>query len=151
MKMPAQFIVLGSLLIALGCSPILVSEKGVAITEKQADVFLGPNWNQTYFKTLPPQTRLQLLGMVRDWYKVRLPDGAIAWIHKSFVKIFPNVNTYALRKSRLRDGPGYNAGIIRIIPEGTQLTHLGEYGEWYRVALQDGTVGWILSSLVASR
>lgn len=133
------------------CSPIMLSEKGVAITTKEADVFLGPNWDQKYYMTLAPDTPLTLLGMVRDWYQIRLPDGSIAWVHKSNVKLIPWGNMFTLKKSRIRKGPGLNTEIIKVVPEGTSLTHLGEYGEWYHVALKDGTTGWIYKSLAARK
>jgi len=151
MKKKNFCILLGCIWLACACAPIMMSEKGVVITIKNADVFLGPNWDQKYYTTVEPNTHLTLLGMERDWYKVRLPDGSIAWTHKSNVKIIPWGNMFAMKRSRIRKGPGFNTEIITVVPEGTQLTHLGEHGDWYYVALNDGTVGWIHRTLAARK
>lgn len=48
----------------------------------------------------------------------------------------------------LRQGPGTNHKSITTLKKGTQLKVLGGQGDWRKVALSDGRVGWIHSDLL---
>ena len=43
----------------------------------------------------------------------------------------------------LRQGPGMDSKIIRVLKKGTKLTVLQEKAGWLRVQLEDGTEGWV--------
>lgn len=49
---------------------------------------------------------------------------------------------------RLRQGPGTNHKAITTLKKGTQLKVLGSQGDWRKVALSDGRVGWIRSDML---
>ncbi len=48
-----------------------------------------------------------------------------------------------VRRSNVRKGPGANYKAIRVMSEGDALTAVGSKGNWYKVVLEDGQVGWI--------
>ncbi len=43
----------------------------------------------------------------------------------------------------LRQGPGMDSKIIRVLKKGTKLTVLQEKAGWLRIQLEDGTEGWV--------
>lgn len=43
----------------------------------------------------------------------------------------------------LRQGPGMDSKIIKVLKKGTKLTVLQEKAGWLRVQLEDGTEGWV--------
>ncbi len=43
----------------------------------------------------------------------------------------------------LRQGPGMDSKIIRVLKKGTKLTVLQEKAGWLRVHLENGTEGWV--------
>ncbi len=48
-----------------------------------------------------------------------------------------------VRRSNVRNGPGANYKAIRVMAQGDALTAIGSKGNWYKVKLEDGKVGWI--------
>ena len=54
------------------------------------------------------------------------------------------------RRANVRRGPGTNYGIINSLAPGSGVQILGsnEDDDWYRVALDDGAVGWISQTLL---
>ncbi|HHX51451.1 MAG TPA: SH3 domain-containing protein, partial [Clostridia bacterium] len=48
----------------------------------------------------------------------------------------------------IRSSPNLEAKVVAKVAKGEELDVLGEEGEWYRVKLNKGTVGWIAGSLV---
>ncbi len=43
----------------------------------------------------------------------------------------------------LRQGPGMDSKIIRVLKKGTKLTVLQEKAGWLRIQLEDGAEGWV--------
>ncbi len=52
-------------------------------------------------------------------------------------------------RARLRRGPGTGFEIVAELPAATALRPLGASAEWYRVALPDGTLGFVAARLTA--
>lgn len=45
--------------------------------------------------------------------------------------------------ANVRAGPGTTFTIVGVVDAGDQIDLLGRTGEWYRVSLPDGTLGWM--------
>lgn len=135
--------------IFISCQPMFKTPSGRAITIRQTDALLGPDWGYKLVTTLPANTELALLSMERDWYEVQIPDGSYAWVYKQNVRIIPFGNLIVTRDDVLRRGPGETYGVLRRVVPGSRVTRMEIQGYWVRVALQDGSVGWIHSNSVA--
>jgi len=135
--------------IFISCQPMFKNPTGRAITIRQTDALLGPDWGYKLVITLPANTELALLSMERDWYEVQIPDGSYAWVYKQNVRIIPFGNLIVTRDDVLRRGPGETYGVLRRVVPGSRVTRMEIQGYWVRVALQDGSVGWIHSNSVA--
>lgn len=133
----------------LGCQPMFKNPTGKAITVRRTDALLGPDWSHKLVTTLPVNTELALIGMERDWYEVQLPDGSYAWVYKQNVRIIPYGNLIITRNTVVRRGPGETFGVLRRVVPGTRVTRLELQGAWVRIALQNGSVGWIHTNSVA--
>ncbi len=62
----------------------------------------------------------------------------------------PKVKTAVVsaRRARLRNGPSKRGGRKMNVPRKAKLEVLEEMGEWYKVKVQDGTVGWLHESTI---
>ncbi len=97
------------------------------------------------------------------WYYVRLPNGQTGYMYKDYLTFGYNTNTntntntnkttaasgtaVTSRDVNLRTGPGYNFGIIYLVPKGTNVTLTGKNGSWYAVKV-GGSTGYMLASLL---
>jgi uncharacterized protein YgiM (DUF1202 family) len=62
-------------------------------------------------------------------------------------KAYLTVRTSALN---VRSGPSTSAAVVGSVTRGQKLIILGYSNGWYKVQLPNGTVGWVISSYVAS-
>ena len=80
--------------------------------------------------------------------KVQLPDGSYAWVFKQNVRIVPFGNLIITKDDIIRRGPGNSFGVLRRAVPGTRVTRLEVRGLWVRIALKNGSVGWIHTNSV---
>ncbi len=135
----------------LACQPMINSPKGKVYTIRKTDALLGPDWSQKLVETVPPNTTLTLIGMHQDWYEVQLPDGSYAWVNKQDVKISPYGDAVTTRPTELRQGPDKTFPIVGHVQAGTMVTRLETNGNWVRIMLKNGAIGWIQTSFISER
>ncbi len=96
------------------------------------------------------------------WFYVKLPDGEQGWAHRILFMI-PDTETRKklaetpipepFRASlsslggNIREYPSRKAAVIRVLKKGDTVTIVDKEGNWYRVKLDDGTIGWAHTSL----
>lgn len=111
--------------------------------------------------------KLQVAAVSGHWCKMRTDDGKFGWIAGWVIKFVPpgkhitakegnervevNVGWVARPQVNLRSGPGTDTDAIGEATLGTRLLIIGKQDEWYKVALEDGNVGWMLSRLIDTR
>jgi hypothetical protein len=59
-----------------------------------------------------------------------------------------NTAIVSSRRANLRAGPGRRNQRMRAVPRKTKVTVIEVMGEWYKVKLQDGTIGWLHESTI---
>jgi capsular exopolysaccharide synthesis family protein len=52
--------------------------------------------------------------------------------------------------AKIRSGPDMDAAVLQRIAQGTQLKVVGREGDWLKLQLRNGSIGWILHSLAQS-
>lgn len=131
----------------------------------------GPSTLYSVIDTVARGTQFTILGQDASgtWLAVRLADGTEGWIARYLTDYTGTANIVAAPpltqpplappatlptdgvyvsgalNVNLRSGPSTSYGVMRVVPNGTQLNVLGQdaTGTWLSVALPDGTVGWI--------
>jgi len=56
--------------------------------------------------------------------------------------------TVSSTRASLRAGPGRKNQRMRAVPRKTKVEVIEVMGEWYKVKLQDGTIGWLHESTI---
>jgi len=51
-------------------------------------------------------------------------------------------------QANIRSGPGTSYSVVTTVSQGTEVTILATEGNWYKVQLDNGTIGYIAKSLV---
>jgi len=119
----------------------------------------GPGTGYAIIGKTAPGQKLASVGKQGDWYKVSLSSGKVGWIAGWLVKTVvqkaepqesPQASIYVVAPSvvNLREGPGTGYAIIGKTAQGQKLKSVGKQGDWYKVSLSGGKVGWIAGWLV---
>ena len=96
-----------------------------------------------------------VLGEQEDgWYRVRLADGREGFVYADYVSFTLPVRERAGYSSgsnvRVRSSPSTSGRILATLSKGQRFTVIGEKeGSWYRVRLQNGTLGYVHANYVA--
>lgn len=93
--------------------------------------------------------RLEVVAELYEWYKVRLPKYAPAYIHKDLV-VLVNTNTATVIKDKIniRLLPGESAPIIGRLAMGEAVNILEFRRDWYKIQPTQNSFGWINKKFV---
>ncbi|HHW57154.1 MAG TPA: SH3 domain-containing protein [Clostridia bacterium] len=109
----------------------------------------GPGTQYSIITQVNKNTLLNVIDRSSNWYKVRLQNGTVGWIAGWLTATpLPSSIKVTANDVNIRKGPGTNYGIITQVKKGTVLSALDKSGDWYKVKLQNGTIGWIAGWLV---
>ena len=127
----------------------------------------GARTDRDIIKKVPAGTKLTVLSVLGDWYKVKLSDGIVGWANSAYITvassevsnsissngsqsvIYPAAGTVTATTLNVRVGARTDRAVITSVAKGTKLTVLSKQEEWYKVKLTNGIVGWVSSVYVA--
>ncbi|MEI6499799.1 MAG: SH3 domain-containing protein [Armatimonadota bacterium] len=111
-------------------------------------------------------TKVQVAAVAGHWCKVRHADD-FGWVAGWLIKFVPpghaitaseggekvevNVGWVARPVVNLRTAPDADAESKGDAKLGTRLIIIGKKDDWYKVALEDGNIGWMASRLIDTR
>ena len=93
-------------------------------------------------------TPVEMLGVSKDkqWVEVKDFEGFRGWIHKDLLDKTPGLS--AKSDANVRTAPSSKASVAWVVEKGFSLKFIKKQGAWYQVEDDDGTKGWISSSVV---
>ena len=111
----------------------------------------GPSTSHTLIGTVAKGTKCEVLGKSGDWYQLKTPQGKIGYIRGDYLKVESvTVKTATVYNAgtglNFRTGAGTDYRSIGKLPNGTVVTVLEENGKWFKVRIEDGTVGYAYAS-----
>ncbi len=151
------------------------ADKVAVIGVDVLNVRSGPGTSNGIISRVGLNERLPVLDKSGDWYQVRLATGEAGWVAgwlldietvptvqqpastepatpqdsgKSLVRRMALINSEVVN---VRSGPGTSNGIISRVGLNEDLPVLNQSGDWYRVQISTGEVGWVAGSLVSIR
>lgn len=103
-----------------------------------------------------------------EWYGIELEDGQTGWLVKRAVDLldsygntissdgidYKNLSKIFIIDTddvNIRTGPNQDYDKITSVDEGTVFKIMGTSGDWYKISLPDGRIGYVASWLGASR
>ena len=144
-----------------------VEELTAWIGEDGVNVRYGPGLDQGVKMKLSRGDKVRIVGISGHWCKVKTTSNQVGWV-AGWVMNFkkPDQNVTAQEGSQevevrvgwvarpevnVRSGPGLDNKEIAEAVLGTKVILLDRKGDWYRVALDNGTTGWMASWLIDTR
>ncbi len=93
-------------------------------------------------------TPFEMLGLSSDkaWVEVKDFEGYRGWVHKDLLGEQPTLA--AKSNINVRVSPGTNSAIAWVVEKGYPLKFVKQQGSWYQVSDDEGTSGWVSSSVV---
>ncbi len=137
------------------------------IGEDSVNVRYGPGTDHDVKTRLSQGTKVQVLELSGHWCKVKTAEGTAGWVagwvmnfkgpgedvtvQQGDAKIAVRAGWVARPEVNLRAGPGTDEKELAEATLGTQVIILDKQGDWYKVALDNGSTGWMASWLVDTR
>jgi len=106
---------------------------------EKVNIRAGQSPNFEILTSLEEEDLVLVIGEKYGWYKVRLTDQALSYVHKDYIKD----ELVAADKLRVRAGAGTNFNVLGMLKEGERVNVLGKEGDWLRIAPPDSCSGWI--------
>ena len=143
------------------------SELCAWIDEPRVNVRSGPSQNKEVKFQLTHGQKVTVVDVSGHWCKIKTADGQTGWIAGWVIDFSPpgvefmreeggadvevKVGWVARSVVNLRSGPGLNYPEIADLTLSTQIIIIGQKGDWYKVALDNGKTGWAASWLIDTR
>ena len=118
------------------------------ITNQTAKIRQGYSTDFYVHQEVKEGTIVLLIGERDDWNRIRYyPKGRIGWMQKNYLRL--GEIYFTNRECNIRQGYSTTFKVIRRVPPATPIAKLErEVGDWYRIYLPDGVVGWVRNDLI---
>jgi murein DD-endopeptidase MepM/ murein hydrolase activator NlpD/SH3-like domain-containing protein len=145
---PFPFVRAGSPAPAKITAPIERLGTWARISAKSTTLWLSPDLQSSQLSKLARHTPVYVLGGVKDWYKVSLPDNRVGYLQ---AKQLENADKpirvqKVVSTTQILDQPAAEAAFLATVEPGAQLPVLASYGEYLYVKTPEGLLGWIPTS-----
>ena len=118
------------------------------ITGSVVNVRSGPDLTFDVLTQVNLGTQLKILDQEGEWLQVQLTEENLGWV-ANWLMDYPQVPGLVTGKVvNVRKGPGTDQEVLTQVKKDDQITLLTKNKEWYKVALSDGSTGWIIDWLV---
>ena len=137
------------------------------IDEERVNVRSGPGQDEEMSFQLTRGQKVQVEDVSEHWCEIKTADGRSGWIAGWVIDFSPpgvefmaqegdqsvevKVGWVARPVVKLRSGAGQNHPEIADLALSTQVIIIGQEGQWYEVALDNGKTGWVASWLIDTR
>ncbi|SHE71342.1 SH3 domain-containing protein [Seinonella peptonophila] len=125
----------------------------VQTTVDQANLRSTPSLNGSVVQRLKKNTKLELTGEGKDWFRVRLSSGYTGYLHKSVAKKInqpaPTVQKIkvVVALANIRKAPATKAPVLQRVKKGQILNKIGSSGNWHIIKLSNSQTGFIQKDL----
>lgn len=137
------------------------------VSEETINVRSGPDTNKDVKFSLERGTKVTVTELDGHWAKIKTSDGKVGWAAGWVISFVPpgqnvvakeggetvevHVGWIARPKVNLRAAPSLDADRIGYATLSTRVIIIGQKGSWYKVAMDNGEVGWMSADLIDTR
>jgi uncharacterized protein YgiM (DUF1202 family) len=101
--------------------------------------------------TVERKQRVEIIGQAYDWFKIKLPSQAPAYVSQQFVEVSAEENDRGVISGdnvNVRVKPELGGSILGQAQNGDKVRILGKSGNWYRIKPPESATGWVHKSMV---
>ncbi|MBA3013806.1 MAG: SH3 domain-containing protein [Desulfobulbaceae bacterium] len=119
----------------------------VSVNKDGANIRSGPDTKNDLLWEVYKDFPLQVIKRQKDWAQIKDFDGDQGWIFINLISKDKRVIVKA-NSVNMRSEPNTDAKVVATVKYGVVFTPIEKKGPWLKVKHEDGTSGWISSSLV---
>lgn len=142
---------IGAVAISMNAIEASAMEKGT-INTSALNIRSGPSTNDSIIDKAYKGQTIEVLDSSNGWYKVKLSNGKIGWASSQYISKGSSSNNTSVQGKRgkitvssrlnIRSGAGTNHSVIGKANNGEIVELLESSNGWYKIKLQNGTIGW---------
>ena len=146
------------LVLGLSTPVVFAGETGQfngSINSDQTNIRIDSTVSSNVICKINKGERVEVVKELYDWYKIRLPSNAPAYIKKSFTFLLPTDKNPAARTAKvekdnvnIRLGPGEDTSVIGKAGKNEILSITSETPLWYQIQPTQNCFGWINKQFV---
>jgi len=105
----------------------------------------APGLRAEVLQELERHTPLEVMGASGEWYRVRLPDGAMGYVAARLTELAdrPVETRLATGGEAVHAAPQASAPVVAALPQGASVPVLGRFGGFLLVQAPGGSTGWM--------
>ena len=149
-------------------SPSVTKFPVTATANTSVQLRSGARSDRPVVATVNKGTKVTLVDILNDWYKVKVSNGTVGWASTQYFTVgssstssgtsthqptnsttFPRTARVTASSLNIRSGARTDRPIVATVSKGTKVTLLDQLGDWYKVKVSNGTVGWAVKSYIA--
>ena len=128
----------------------------IANCQESVNLRSGPGTGYKLLGKINKDTVVGIISLDNGWYNIRLENGDTAYVLSTYVKLLSSEQSVSLKATincvnavNVRKGASSSTEKVGALKKGSTVTVLGfEAEEWYKVELEDGTVGYIFHDYI---
>lgn len=152
--------------------PNAVGKTGVVVANT-LNIRAGARTDRPVITKVGSGTKMTILSLLGDWYKVKLSNGTVGWASAAYIQVdtsqntannnnnnssnnnttntsqFPRQGTVNAVSLNIRAGARTDRPIVTKLVKGTKVTIVSQLGDWYKVRLANGSVGWCVKTYIS--
>lgn len=140
---PWLLLFLFSLILAVPCQ----AAEYVSVNKDGANIRSGPDVKNDLLWEVYKDFPLQIIKRQKDWAQIKDFEGDQGWIFTNLIskdkRVIVKANSVNMRSTPDKDGK-----VVATVKYGVVFTPVEKKGAWLKVKHEDGTSGWISSSLL---
>ena len=137
------------------------------VTATTLNIREGARTDRAVVTKVSSGTKVTILNVLNGWYKVRLTNGIVGWASSEYITVsantttnqttdtssttvtYPATGTITATTLNIRAGARIDRAVVATVSKGTKVTVADKLGDWYKVKLTNGTVGWASSAYIS--
>lgn len=144
-KRPATRFLLTLILLTLPL-PAMAADY-VSVSKDGSNIRSGPDTSKDLLWEVFKDFPLQVVKRQKEWLQIKDFEGDQGWIYSNLVSKEKRVIVKATSVN-MRSEPKKDAKVVATVKYGVVFTPVEKKGEWIKVKHEDGTNGWIASTLL---
>jgi len=115
-------------------------------SKANARVRQAPSVQASVLAELDEGVELKPIAKSNDWFFISLNDGRMGWINKEVVNKLQYPEVRITKTTNANKYPSITSEKVALLLEGDKFQAADKKGDWYRIYLRGGDLGWVYNT-----